>query len=107
MKAEKFCVIEVTTRDKEEAERIAEELLNQRLVACVNIVQRITSLYWWQGKIEKESEALMLIKTKKERLNQVIEKIKELHSYNVPAIISFEIKQANSEYLDYINEEVK
>ena len=107
MQAEKFCIIEVTAKDEEEAERIAEELLKQRLAACINIVPRITSLYWWQGKIERDSEALMFIKTKKERAGEVIEKIKELHSYTVPAIISFEIKEANKEYLDYLDSEVK
>lgn len=107
MHAEKFCIIEVTTKDEEEAKKIAEELLKHRLAACVNIIPKIISLYWWQGKIERDDEALMLIKTKKERTAEVIRKIKELHSYSVPAIISIEIKQANTAYLEYIEEEVK
>lgn len=100
-------VIFITTETEEEARRIADKLLNQRKVACVNIVPRVNSLYWWKGKIESASESLLIIKSKATQLPEIIKSVKEIHSYEVPEIIALPITGGNEDYLQWIDSEVE
>jgi len=102
-----YIVLFITTSSSEEAYKIAQALLNQRKAACVNIVPRVSSLFWWQGNIESEQESLLIIKTKAPQLDEIVRLVKELHSYDVPEIIALPIVGGNQDYLEWIDKEVK
>jgi len=100
-------VVFITTSSEEEANGIAQLLLNQRKAACVNIVPRVDSLFWWQGKLDKAQENLLIIKTKASVLSEIIHLVKEIHSYEVPEIIALPIVGGNPDYLEWIDREVR
>lgn len=100
-------VIFVTVAAEEEAREIAERLLNQRKVACVNVVPKVDSMFWWQGNIETEQEKLLIIKTKASLLPEVVRIVKEVHSYEVPEIIALPIIGGNEDYLKWIHSQVE
>ena len=107
MKGLNEIVIFVTTGAKEEAHEIAELLLDQRKAACVNIVARVDSLFWWQGRLDSAQESLLIIKTKASLLLEIIGLVKGVHSYEVPEIIALPIIGGNEDYLKWIDSEVK
>ncbi|MDD2688864.1 MAG: divalent-cation tolerance protein CutA [Candidatus Omnitrophica bacterium] len=98
-----YIVILVTTPNKKEARRIASGLLKKKLAACINIIDGAESLFWWQGKLERSTEALMVIKSKKEKLAAVTKLIKSMHSYGVPEIIALPITGGEKKYLRWID----
>jgi len=100
-------VIFITTTTAEEARRISEVLLNQRKAACVNIVPKVSSFFWWQDKIESAEENLLIVKTKAPLLNEVIKLVKENHSYEIPQIIALPVVGGNPDYLEWIDKEAK
>lgn len=102
-----YNLVYVTTANQEEARRIGRTLVEKRLAACVNIIPIVQSIYWWKGKIYDEEEALMFVKTTKERVEEVIAEVKKLHSYEVPAIDVLDISAGDSDYLNWISKEVK
>lgn len=106
-KNEGFTVILSTIDDKRKAEEIAERLVGEKLAACINVVGPINSVYWWQGKVEKAEEYLMIIKTTKELRTELMKRLKELHTYQVPEIISIDITDGYKDYLNWILESVK
>ncbi|MCD6452043.1 MAG: divalent-cation tolerance protein CutA [Acidobacteria bacterium] len=101
---EKKVIIFTTTETEKEAEKIANALLEDRIAACVNIIPKIRSRYWWQGKIEKSGETLLLIKTKENLVSRVEERIKSLHSYECPEVVAIEISEGSADYLDWIEQ---
>jgi len=102
-----YIVLFVTTANAEEAERIAKVLLKERKVACINIVPRISSLFWWQGKLDSAEESLLIIKTKASVLDEIVSLVKEHHSYNIPEVIALPIIGGNQDYLEWVGREVK
>jgi periplasmic divalent cation tolerance protein len=96
-------VILITTSSEEEARRIAGQLLNQRKAACVNIVPKVDSLFWWQGKLDSAQESLIVIKTKASKLKEITELIKKVHSYEVPEVIALPIVGGNEDYLKWLD----
>jgi len=100
-------VLFITTPTVEEAQRISKILLEQRKVACVNIVPRVSSLFWWQGKIDSARESLLIVKTTASQLNELVTLVKEIHSYDVPEIVAMPIVGGNQDYLEWIGKEVK
>ena len=100
-------VLFITASNSEEAHKIAKVLLNQRKVACVNIVPRVSSLFWWQDKLDSAQESLLIIKTKASLLPEIINLVKGVHSYKVPEIIALPIVGGNQDYLEWLDKEVK
>jgi len=102
-----YIVLFVTVSNSEEAHQIAKVLLSQRKAACVNIMPRISSLFWWQDKLDSAQESLLIVKTKASLLNQIVTLVREIHSYEVPEIIALPIIGGNQDYLEWIDKEVK
>ncbi len=96
-----FILVYITCGSREEAEKIAELLVENKLVACVNFFP-VSSLYRWEGKVEKESEFVLLCKTTESKFKEVKEKVKEIHSYDTPAILSVEIRDGDEEYMNWV-----
>ena len=101
-----YIVVFVTAKNKTEAKRIARGLLKDRLAACVNILAGVESLFWWQGKIDRGSEVLMIIKTKRKLFEKVMAKVKLLHSYQTPEIIALPVVAGSWAYLKWIDESI-
>lgn len=97
------CVLAFSTTDsKDEAEKIAKALVEEKLAACVNIVPGLRSIYRWQGKICDENEFLLIIKTAAENQTRIEERIRELHHYEVPELIFVPITDGLPEYLEWV-----
>ncbi|MHC4307304.1 MAG: divalent-cation tolerance protein CutA [Planctomycetota bacterium] len=102
-----YIVIYITTGSVNEAKKIGRALVEEKLVACSNIISPIRSIYSWQGKICDDKEALMVLKTRKKLFNQIVKRVEKLHSYDVPEIIAMPIIEGSSKYLSWLNEETK
>jgi len=100
-------VIFITVGTDVEAKKIANMLLNQRKAACVNIVPKVSSFFWWQDKLDSAQESLLIVKTKASALNGIVSLVKDLHSYEIPEIVALPIIGGNPDYLDWIGKEVK
>jgi periplasmic divalent cation tolerance protein len=101
------CRIVLTTAGSaDEAERIASALVEAQLAACVNIISPMTSVYRWKGAIQKEQEWFLLIKTTTSSFEKISQKIRELHSYDLPECIQIPIEAGSAEYLSWIVENV-
>ena len=107
MQTPELAVILVTASNLEEARKIAAVLLDKRKAACVNILPQVHSSFWWQGKIDKAEESLLVIKTTSSATQAVIDLVKANHSYTVPEIIALPIVGGNPDYLNWIKREVQ
>ena len=97
-------VFYVTVASNEEAMHIGRTLVEEKLAACVNIINNINSIYMWKGKIEQDTEYLLIIKTTEEKSSNLIEKIRAIHSYENPECIGLKIEKGSDQYLNWINE---
>lgn len=95
-----------TIPDKKIAQKIAHQLLEQRKVACVNILPAIQSFYWWQDKIENSDEIILIAKTTKDQFESVKTCILSLHPYECPCIIALPIELGHTPFLNWIEQEV-
>jgi len=107
MEAFPYIVLFITTATAEEAQRISRVLLEQKKAACVNIVPRVNSLFWWQDKLDSAEESLLIVKTKASLLGEIVPLVKELHSYDIPEIIALPIIGGNQDYLEWMQKEVR
>ena len=94
----------VTAPNEDEARRIANALVEERLAACVNIVGAIESVYRWEGQVTTDRETLLIIKTTDDRYEDLEQRVKELHSYSTPEVIAFKIERGSSEYLSWLRD---
>lgn len=99
-----YSIFFITAGTREEAERIASELVQSRCAACVSIVPQIYSTYWWEGQIESSQEVLLIGKTLSSCHESVMKKVKELHSYNVPEIIFTSLTDGYKPYLNWLSD---
>ncbi len=97
-----FC----TVPDTEIGGRLAEALVEEGLAACVNLLPGLISVYRWEGKLQRDAEALLLIKTRADRFAQLAERIRELHPYELPEIVAVPLTEGLPEYLDWIDRAV-
>jgi periplasmic divalent cation tolerance protein len=103
---ESFIVVYVTAGSAEEAERIAQTLVGERLAACVNRINSVRSVYRWQGQIEQSDEELLIIKTRKDLFQALEKRVRELHSYSVPEIIALPVVAGSAGYLGWLGDQV-
>jgi len=100
-------VVLITVPSEEDAANIGYTLVAEKLAACVNIVEGIRSIYAWQGEVHDEPECLLVVKTVAENFDALAERVKELHSYEVPEIIALPILKGSTEYLDWVWENTR
>jgi periplasmic divalent cation tolerance protein len=97
-------IVVYVTAPQDEAVDLAKTLVEERLVACVNLVPGLRSIYWWRGKVEDEPEVLCIMKTRSNLFESLRDRVRELHSYEVEEIIALPILAGNPRYLDWIRE---
>lgn len=102
----KYISVSTTLTDKNSAKKIAKTLVQERLAACANIF-RIESIYWWKEKIEEGEEYELVFKTKRCLYPELEERIRDLHPYEVPSILSYPIEEGLKNYLDWIDQETR
>jgi len=97
-----YIVILVTAMNVEEANTISKKLVEDKLVACVNILDQVKSIFRWEGKIDEAQEVLMIMKSRKALFEKIVKVVKSLHSYSVPEVIALPVIDGNKDYLDWI-----
>jgi len=106
LKDSEYVVLFITTAADEEAQLISRVLLEQRKAACINIVPRVSSLFWWQGNIDSAQESLLVVKTRASLVAEIVQLVKEIHSNDVPEIIALPIVAGNQDYLEWLDREI-
>jgi periplasmic divalent cation tolerance protein len=101
------CIVYITAKDSAEAERIGKALVESRLAACANIFERIHSLYWWDNAVQDDFEAALIVKTRERLVPALIKKVKSIHSYTCPCIVSVPIRSGNPDFVKWIKAETK
>ena len=102
-----YIIVLITVPDREQAQSIAEILVQERWAACVNILPSIHSIFHWQGDIAREEEVLLLAKSRRDLFSSLAHRVKELHSYTVPEIIALPILEGSEEYLRWLEESTR
>ena len=101
-------VVLTTTPNEEEGNRLGERIVRERLAACVQVVPKMTSYFFWEGEVQKEFEHLLLIKTLEDKFDRLSEFIRSNHSYEVPEIVALSAESVSESYLgwmsDYLND---
>jgi periplasmic divalent cation tolerance protein len=102
----KMNLVYMTAGDKDEARRIGQALIEMRLAACVNIIDNMNSMYFWEGKIQEDREVILIAKTTEALVGKLIETVKSVHSYDCPCILSLPVSGGNEAFLEWIANEV-
>ena len=102
-----LCLVYMTAGSADEAATIGETLVAEHLAACINLIDGMTSVYRWEGKIQRETETVMIAKTTKDRVATLSERVREMHSYSCPCIVVLPIGSGNADFLNWISEQVK
>ncbi|OGO18202.1 MAG: cytochrome C biogenesis protein CcdA [Chloroflexi bacterium RBG_16_50_11] len=105
MKQKNYIVVFITTKNADEAQKIAKALVKRRQAACVNIVPEVNSHFWWKDKLDATKESLLIVKTKESLLPEVIKSVKKIHSYTIPEIIALPIVGGSRDYLEWLDSE--
>ena len=97
-------LVYITTKDKQEAKTIGKKLVQEELAACVNIVDGMESIYRWEGEVIEDQETILIAKTPYHNVNELTERVKELHSYECPCVISLQLteQEGNEEYQHWL-----
>jgi periplasmic divalent cation tolerance protein len=97
----------VTAKDEAEAAKIGEAVVRERLAACANVLGPIRSFYWWEGQVQDDREAVLVLKSRAPLIDALVARIKALHSYSVPCVVALEISQGNPDFLRWIGIETQ
>jgi len=100
-------VVLVTVPDEESGLALARSLVDERLVACANLVPGLRSIYRWQGRIEEAKELLLILKTRAELVDELARRVAELHPYDVPEVLALEVSGGLAAYLDWVEAETR
>jgi periplasmic divalent cation tolerance protein len=100
-------LVYVTTPSREEALRIGRAIVSEGLAACANVIPGMTSVYHWNGELQEESEAVLLLKTRTELASDIIRRVQELHPYDVPGILVLPVEGGSNLFLSWIGEETE
>lgn len=104
---DEFILVLTTVPDEKVGQRIAARVLEEKLAACVTISGAARSLYWWEGKIAREMEHILFMKTKASLFSELEDKIRKVHPYQVPEIIALPVQKGSADYLDWIRKETQ
>ena len=96
----------ITAPNKKEADRIAKKLLDKKLIACANVISNVNSYFVWKNKVQNSKEIIICGKTTSKNQTKIIKAVKSIHSYSVPCIIFFDIKNGNKDFLKWIEQSV-
>ena len=107
MNGEEALVVFVTSPSAEKALELGRTLVEERLAACANLLPAIRSVYWWEGKVQEEGEALVLLKTTRARFGALRDRVLTLHPYQVPEVVAVEVAAGNAAYLEWIVKETR
>ena len=102
-----YIIVLVTTANKLEAEKISEALLKEKIIACANIINPVTSFFNWQDKMDKCEECLVVMKSRRDLFAELVERVKELHSYEVPEVLAFPIVDGSEAYFAWLSSVLK
>lgn len=97
----------VTAQNRDEALAIGRALVGERLAACANVTTEVTSVYWWEGKVVEDGEAVLVLKSRASLIAKLTERVAELHSYSCPCVVALAIDDGNPAYLDWIAAETE
>jgi periplasmic divalent cation tolerance protein len=106
MKTAQHIVVFITAKDRGEAEKIAARLLEAKLIACASIVDGMRSMFWWQGKIDRADEAMLVLKTRRSHFKKIVLEVKAVHSYDTPEVIAMPVIEGSVDYLKWIDTSV-
>lgn len=95
-------MVYVTIPSKEDALKMARKIVSEELAACGNIIDQATSVYRWQGEVQEEQEAILILKTRGDLLSRLTDRIRELHSYEVPCIVAYQTQFVDADYRKWI-----
>ncbi len=100
-----YCLVYITAGTAEEARRIGVALVEERLAACANVIDGMRSIYRWEGRMQNDEEAVLIAKTSEDLLDALTERVKALHSYEIPCVVGIPIVGGNADFLDWIGAE--
>lgn len=100
-----YCLLYMTAGSAEEARRIGAALVDERLAACANVIDGMTSIYRWEGTVRNESEAVLIAKTRRDLVDDVVTRVKALHSYTCPCVVALPVVGGNPAFLEWIGQE--
>jgi periplasmic divalent cation tolerance protein len=101
------CLVYMTAETPREARDIGRALIEARLAACVNIIEGMKSLYWWEGRVEEGAETVVIAKTREDAVPRLTAKVKEMHGYDCPCVVSLPIEGGNPDFLSWIEAETE
>ncbi|QIT36199.1 divalent-cation tolerance protein CutA [Wolbachia endosymbiont of Brugia pahangi] len=96
-------LVYTTFSNVKEAKAVSEELLNKKLIICVNIFPKVNSLYLWKGEINSSCEVIAIMKTRSDQVDKIVEKVEAMHSYDQPAIVIIPIEKVNKSFANWVN----
>lgn len=101
-----YILVYITTSGINESEKIARLLVEERLAVCTNILPSIKSIYRWQEGVEEDSESLLIAKSDTSKIDEIIETVKKVHSYEIPCVLAIPIIKGSEDYLNYLDSEI-